>query len=332
MTADRTGRWGLVLGAGGVLGAAWTVGALAALEQAHGVDAREAEVLVGTSAGSVLAAALGCGVGVDVLLDHQRGAAPRGDRPLFDYDLDRDSGGALPPLPRPGIGSARGVLRTALRPRRVTPMAALSAALPQGRGSLEPLGRLVDGVCPRGAWAAHPATWVVTTDYDTGRRVVLGRDGAPHASLRDAVMASCAIPGWYAPVRIGGRRYVDGGACSPTSVDVVRPLGLDRVYVLSPMASLHYDIPTTLAGRLERQFRRLTTKRVVGEIKKVAAAGTEVVFLGPTAEDLDVLGANLMDPRRRLEVLETSLRTSAAALSTGRPTTPGPRGRVAAAG
>jgi NTE family protein len=115
-------------------------------------------------------------------------------------------------------------------------------------------------------------------------------------------------------VRIGGRRYVDGGACSPTSVDVVRSTGLDEVVVLSPMTSLDYDEPTTVAGRLERRVRRLSTRRVVRELKKVAATGTRVVFLGPTAEDLDAIGANLMDPRRRTKVLETSLRTSAAAL------------------
>jgi len=331
MSGSPEQHWGLVLGAGGVLGAAWTIGALAALQQEHRVDARDADVLVGTSAGSVLAAALGCGVGVDVLLDHQRGVVPEGDGPVFDYDLDNDSGGPLPPLPRPGIGSAKGVLRSALRPLRVTPMTALSAVLPQGRGSLEPIGRLVDGVCPKGAWAGHHATWIVTTDVDSGRRVVFGRDGAPHASLRQAVMASCSIPGWYAPVKIGGRRYLDGGTCSPTSVDVVRPLGLDRVFVLSPMTSLDYDTPHTVAGRIERRFRRLTTKRVVREMKKVAAAGTEVVFLGPTAEDLDAIGANLMDPRRRTRVLETSLRTSTEALRAAGSQGP-PRGPLAAAG
>jgi NTE family protein len=197
-------------------------------------------------------------------------------------------------------------------------MTALSTVMPKGRGSLEPVGRLVDGVCPKGAWAGHHATWIVTTDVDSSRRVVFGRDGAPHAALRQAVMASCAIPAWYAPVRIGSRRYVDGGTCSPTSVDVVRALGLDRVVVLSPMTSLSYDVPTTVAGRLERRFRRLSTRRVVREVKKVTAAGTEVLFLGPTAEDLTAIGANLMDSRRRASVLETSLRTSAAALRTAR--------------
>ncbi|MCW2679840.1 MAG: hypothetical protein JWM62_1241 [Frankiales bacterium] len=308
-----TARTGLVLGAGGVLGAAWTIGALAALQEQRGTEPSDSEVLIGTSAGSVLAAFLGCGVGVGVLLDHQRGIV-NAEAPDISYDPDVDGGGALPPLPRPGIGSARGVLSTVRRPWKVTPMGALSAVLPQGRGSLAPIGTLVDAVCPKGAWAGHPQTWVVAMDYDSGRRVAFGRDGAPHSSLRDAVMASCAIPGWYAPVPIGGRRYVDGGACSPTSLDLVLPLELDEVVVLSPMTSLEYDSPTTVAGKLERRFRRIVTKRLLGEAKKVAAAGTKVTLLGPGPEDLAAIGSNLMDPRRRAQVLETSLRTSASAL------------------
>jgi NTE family protein len=127
-------------------------------------------------------------------------------------------------------------------------------------------------------------------------------------------MASCSIPGWYTPVNIGGRRYVDGGACSPTSLDLVARLELDEVVVLSPMTSLQYDRPAQVAARIERRFRRLSTKRVIGEVKKVAATGTKVTLLGPTSEDLEVIGANMMDPRRRELVLETSLRTSRAAL------------------
>lgn len=306
-------RRGLVLGAGGVLGAAWTIGALAALEQELGWDPREAEVLIGTSAGSVLASALGCGVTVGELLEHQSGKQD----PRISYDVDKDSGGPLPPLPRPFMGSPRGVIRSAMRPWKVTPMGALAAALPQGRGSIEPIGRLVDGLLPGGGWAPHPATWIVAMDYDSGRRVPFGRAGAPTCELRQAVMASCAIPGWYQPMTVNRRRYVDGGVCSPTSVDLVAPLRLDEVVVLSPMTSLSYDDPTSVAARIERRFRRLVTKRTVGELKKVAATGTKTTFLGPTAEDLAVIGANMMDPRKRLEVLETSLRTSAAALRSG---------------
>jgi len=106
-----TVRRGLVLGVGGVLGACWSVGALAAVEQELGWDPREADVLVGTSAGSVLAGALGNGVGVQTLLNHQRGVAVQ-DGPHLDDDPDTDGGGSLPPLPRPG--SRRQVLDASL--------------------------------------------------------------------------------------------------------------------------------------------------------------------------------------------------------------------------
>jgi NTE family protein len=310
-------RRGVVLGAGGVLGAAWSIGAMTAVEEELGTDLRDAEVLVGTSAGSVLAAFLGSGVSVSSLRNHQQGVRVEGD-PEVAFDPDRDAGGSLPPLPRPFVGSPRGVLASALRPWRTTPLMALSAVLPQGRGTLAPIGELVDAVAPGGAWATHPATWVVAMDHASGRRTVFGRPGAPQAALRDAVMASCAIPGWYAPVRIGGRTYVDGGACSPTSLDLVSRLELDEVLVLSPMTSLDYDAPTSVAARLERRFRRLVTKRLVGEVKKVAARGTRVTLLCPGAEDLAVIGANLMDPRRREQVLETSIRTATEALRSGR--------------
>lgn len=305
-------RRGLVLGAGGVLGASWTIGALAAVEAELGFDAREAEVLVGTSAGSVLASALACGVTVADLVAHQRGEQTDA---RFDFDPDRDAGGPLPPLPRPFPGSPKGLLHTALHPLSKTPMGALAAVLPKGRGSIDVLGRLVDRVLPEGGWAPHRATWVVAAEHDTGRRVAFGRPGAPACELRAAVMASCAIPGWYAPVRIAGRRYVDGGVCSPTSVDLVTHLELDEVVVLSPMTSMTYDAPTSLAGRIERRFRRVMTRRTLMEVKRVAARGTRVHFLGPGAEDLAAIGANLMDPSRRLRVLDTSLVTSAAALA-----------------
>lgn len=303
-------RRGLVLGAGGVLGAAWTVGALSAVQAELGWDPREADALIGTSAGSVLVAGLACGLAVEELVDHQRGVQDG----RIDFDPDTDSGGARPPLPRPFVGSPRGLVHSALHPFRTTPLGVLATALPQGRGSLGPIGRLIDGILPDGGWAPHPATWIIAMDYDTGRRVAFGRDGAPPAPLRDAVMASCAIPGWYQPVTIGSRRYVDGGVCSPTSVDLLSTLRLDEVVVLSPMTSMTYDRPETVAGRIERRFRRVATKRVLGEVKKVAATGTTVRFLGPTAQDLAVIGGNMMDPRRRTAVLETSVLTTAAAL------------------
>jgi NTE family protein len=316
---SRQRRFGLVLGAGGVLGAAWTIGALCALEEVEGLDVRDATPVVGTSAGAVLAALLGAGVSACELRDQQLGRAVRsGPLAGYAYDGDRATGGALPMRPRAGIGSTRLLLRAVRHPRSVTPMAAVSSVLPTGRGSLWTVRHLVDAFTPAGEWSPHPALWVVAMDYDTGRRVAFGREGAPPAGLSDAVLASCSIPAWYAPVSIDGRRYIDGGTCSPTSVDLLAGLGLDDVYVLAPMTSLEYDEPTSVAARVERQFRRTVTRRMLREASKVRAAGTRVTVLGPGRADLTAIGANLMDPARRASVLETSLETSAQALDRAR--------------
>jgi NTE family protein len=302
-----------VLGAGGVLGAAWTVGTLCALEQAtEGLDVRRMDVIVGTSAGSVIAALLGAGVRPDEMRDQQLGL-PVETGPLagLAFDHNRATGGPLPPRPRARPGSRRLLVRTVTHPRSVTPMAALAAVLPVGRGTLPGVSGLVDAVTPAGGWSPHPGLWIVAMDFDNGRRVPFGRRGEPDANLADAVLASCSIPGWYSPVEIHGRRYVDGGACSATSVDLLAGLGLDEVYVLAPMASFEYDRPDSFGGRLERRFRRRMTMRMMREKTRVAAGGTSVTVLAPGRDDLVAMGTNLMDPRRRPRVLETALRTSA---------------------
>jgi NTE family protein len=311
-------RRGLVLGAGGVLGFSWAVGALTALQESEGFDVRDAEVIVGTSAGSVTAALLGCGVPVDVMLRHQQGIPAPGD-PVIHYDDEADGAGPLPPRPGLGIGSTELLRHSALHPRTVTPLAVLSSMLPVGRATLAPVRGVVAAVhaaAGGGDWVPHPATWIVAMDYDSGKRVPFGARSAPPAALPDAVGASCAIPGWFAPVEIGGRRYVDGGTCSTTSLDLLAGLGLDEVYVVAPMVSFAYDGPTGVA-RLERRLRRAVTRRLMREAEKVHAAGTHVTMLGPGPEDLAAIGANMMDPTRRQSVLETSLRTSAEALRRG---------------
>jgi NTE family protein len=314
MTAAKQPRRGLVLGGGGVLGAAWMIGAMAALSEAIDWDPREADVIVGTSAGSVLAALLGSGIGVETLINNQRGVIVPGD-PKIDFDHDRASGGALPPRPQLRMGSTSLVAKSMLHPRRTPVLAVLAALAPRGRGSLTAIGDLVDAANPDNVWPTTPQTWMIAMDYDTGRRVAFGRDGAPTARMSEAVMASCAIPGWYAPLLIGGRRYIDGGTLSPTSIDLLADAGLDEVYVLAPMISFDYDEPATVVGRMERRFRRAMTKRVLHEAGKVRRRGARVTLLGPGREDLEAIGVNLMDARRRATVLDTSLRTTAAALS-----------------
>jgi NTE family protein len=178
---------------------------------------------------------------------------------------------------------------------------------------------------PRGVppdWAGGGQTWIVAVDYDSGRRVVFGRSGAPSARLPEAVVASCSIPGWYRPAVIGGRRYVDGGVRSATSLGVLARAGVDEVYVLAPMASIVTDRPRKPHERLERALRALVTSALRRDVQALRGLGIRVTVLTPGPADLAVMGVNLMDPRRRRMVLETSLQTSAAALASaeeGRP-------------
>jgi NTE family protein len=144
---------------------------------------------------------------------------------------------------------------------------------------------------------------------------VFGRDGAPLAPLPDAVVASCSVPGWYQPATIGGRRYVDGGVRSPTSLGALSGTDVHDIYVLAPMASTEPDHPLAPHLRLERRLRQLLTRILLRQAKKLAAQGKQVTILTPGPRDLAAMGANLMDPRRRQAVLETSFRTSAAALA-----------------
>lgn len=304
MTTSKPVRRGLVIGCGGVLGAAWSIAALANLREALGWDPREAEVLVGTSAGAVLVSLLGAGIGVDRLL-----AAQRDEAPDCVWDHERDSGHWLPPVP--GLEfTAAGLLGRGLR-GEVSAFTALLGLLPRGRADMRPFVRLIDSLSPSGAWVLHPATWLVTVDASTGQRVAFGAPGAPAAALQQAVCASYAIPGWCPPVRIGGRTYLDGGIASPTSADLLSDAGLDEVVILAPMASRQPDTPRSPLARIERRVRRMMTRIVDAEARQLERAGTRVIRIEPVAEDLALIGFNMMDRRRRRQVFETALRTTA---------------------
>ena len=314
----RKPRRGIVLGGGGVLGGTWALGALGAMEQEFGFAVADADVIVGTSAGSVLAALIGAGVSLQQLeLQYTDRVVTSGPLSGYAFDPVRATGGKRPGMPKLlGPGSPR-LIGTSLRHLRQMPATAvLSAFMPEGTRSLDRIGHLIDAVTPMGEWSPHRGVWVVAMDYEDGKRVVFGRPGARVAPLASAVMASCAIPGWFAPVVINGRTYVDGGAISATSSDVVAHAGLDEVYVVAPMISFAMDKPRSVSARLERRWRVEVTKTARHEASIVRAAGTHGRMVGPGPEDLAAIGANLMDDTRRVHVLETSLRTSAAAWRT----------------
>ncbi len=325
-------RIGLVLGAGGILGSAWTAGALAALAPRLDRPLGDLDLVLGTSAGSVLGAALRCGMTVDELLAHQQGVAPADIDPGFDGSdlpdmrtLERESGDGLPPVPLPWMGSPRMLASAVTRPGSIDPMVLASALLPAGRGRMSSLIRMVGALQDRlgvttDGWVPGPPLWIAAVDYDSGQRTVFGRGGAPPSTVGDAVLASCSIPGWFAPQTIGGRRYVDGGVRSSTSVGLLAEDGapdLDEVYVLAPMASHTYDRPRDPLSAAERTVRRVLTKWLDAEIAAVRDRGVAVTVLTPGPADLVAMGGNLMNPRRRARVLETSLETSAVALAGG---------------
>lgn len=308
----RTPRRGLVLGGGGVLGGTWAVGALAALQERYGFDAADADVIVGTSAGSVLAGLIGAGVSVDQLRRHYVDEDVE-EGPLAGYVFDpvQATGGSRPGMPRLlGPGSPKLAAASLRRLGRMPATTVVSAFMPEGTRSLERIGHLIDAITPWGEWSPHPGLWVVAMDYEDGKRVVFGRPGAPLVPLSRAIVASCSIPGWFQPVVINGRTYVDGGAVSATSIDVLAHAGLDEVYVIAPMVSFETDRPSGVAARLERRWRAEVTKAALAEAAKVRATGAVVRIVGPGPEDLVAIGANLMDDTRRRFVLETSLRTS----------------------
>lgn len=294
-------RRGLVLGCGGTVGGAWQIGALAAVEQALGWDARTAEVIVGTSAGATAAAMLGSGIAVEQMVagHYGDGTAPASVRRFF----------TTPPRAFPVVPRGFPSLRLAIAGVRAgAPLATLAGLLPAGSTDPAFLDALVDDVVPNGGWVDHPATWVVAVDISTGRRRLFGSPGSPPVAMRDAVRASWAVPGWYPPVRIAGSTYVDGGVASTASVDAVAGRGLDEIVVIAPMASAAGAVVPGVAGQLEALMRRSMTATLDTEIDRARSGGTRVLRVHPGAAELAVMGPNFMDPRRRLAALDCALR------------------------
>lgn len=290
-------RVGLVLGAGGVVGQAYHAGALRALEESTGWDPRGAEVVVGTSAGSHIAALLRAGLSSTDLAARAAGdpLTPEGRKIVRHI-------GPPEPVPRPrlravGVASPALVLRSITRPWTARPGTLAAALIPRGRVSLEPFAARTNWLFGH-AWPDE-TTWIPAVRLDDGARVVFGKEGAPRTEVGTAVAASCAVPGWFKPVVIDGRRYVDGGAHSTTNLDLLAGLGLDLVVVVSPMTVARGVTPL----RLDYAARAGLRFRLAAETRSVSRAGTPVAILQPAAADLAVMGVNAMNPGRRNPVV-----------------------------
>jgi NTE family protein len=249
----------LVLGSGGIAGAAWEVGLVAGLA-AHGIDLTAADLIVGTSAGSLAGAQLTSGTGLAELYAAQ--CAPS------EIAVIASMGRAL--MLRYGLAvftpgtAARARKRLGRVARRSPPLA-------------EAQRRAVIGAwLPRHEWPAQRLV-ITAVDADTGECGTF--DAASGASLIEAVGASCAVPGVWPPVQINGRRWMDGGMRSAANADLAA--GFDRIVVLAPLWRGMRVMPPAL-----RQCQQL------------AAAGSAVVLVMPNAESVAAMG-NLLDSANR---------------------------------
>ncbi|WNV76543.1 patatin-like phospholipase family protein [Geodermatophilus sp. DSM 44513] len=119
--------------------------------------------------------------------------------------------------------------------------------------------------------------------------MVFGRPGAPEAPVHQAVAASCAVPGYFAPVRIGRHTYVDGGVHSPTNAAVLRGRGLDLVVVVSPMSG-----PAGWSPGLHAATRRHAALLLAREVRALEREGVRTVVFAPGAAEQRAMGDDVM--------------------------------------
>jgi NTE family protein len=323
-------RVGLVLGAGGIVGHAFHAGVLAALEDVTGFDPRRAEVIVGTSAGSGVGALLRAGLSGRDLAARACGEPPSREGAALIAKLGPPPSPGEPPrfdLSRRRAPAAPGQLWQAwLRPWDARVGALAAAVLPEGRVATDAMSAPLERVFG-GAWPSR-RLWLCAVRLDDGRRIVFGDPAAarsrwlqgelgPRITVARAVQASSAVPGWFAPVVIDGVRYVDGGAWSPTNADLLAGEPLDALIVTSPMSA-----PPRLAlGALDAAARLLHHSYLLRELARVrarrAGGSPRILAIEPTRADLEAMGPNPMDPKRRAPVTHAVREGAAARLRHG---------------
>ena len=295
---------GLVLGAGGVVGQAYQAGVLAALEREIGWDPRLATIIVGTSAGSVTGAALRVGVPATDLAASLYGVpTSRRGGAILRRILPADTG----PLPTPdfrtilrpwNLPSPALLVRAARRPLAFRADVAVSTLIPRGQLDISERARGLDELIgdrwPEGLR-------ICAVRRSDGARVVFGRPSAPPARLAPAVLASCAIPGYFQPVDIEGTEYIDGGVHSVTNADVLRNEGLDLVVIVSSMSAAHGS-----ANGADGWLRRTVHKRMEREVARLEMAGTAVITLEPGTDARRVMGLRAMAEDRSPRVIEAA--------------------------
>ena len=300
-------KLGLVLGAGGVVGMSYHAGVLAALQREGGLDPRDADLVVGTSAGSVVGALLRSGASAEDLWDLVHD--DQGNEPAAMFERRPESRAARA---RRLVGSTYVATRSMVKAPAPRVPGIIAKRFPAGVfGNTELRTRLAE-VLPD-EWPDEPL-WLIAVDVQTGRRVVLRARGSTGATLHEAVLASCAIPGIYPPVKVGKRLLVDGGAHSTTHLDLAAGYGCDLIIGSVPMA---YD-PANAPGGMMRMVRRTPTVSVAREMKAARARGASVLLLRPCAQEVKHHGSDMMRPADVRAIAKAAYECTARELDTPR--------------
>jgi len=289
------------------------------LEEIGGFDPNSADLVIGTSAGSVIGAYLRAGWTTRDFWDLAMGThSMLGGLSAEEMDAIRaemytPNFRSMPELARRVLGSLFVMSRSVWRMP-----GPLARPVPPWLGRLFPGGmfRMAEGVrrFNEDLPASWPpaALWICAVDIVSGRRVVLGRPGSVRTSLAQAVMASCAIPGFYTPVRVAGVTLVDGGAHSTTNLDLAARAGCETIVCLAPMA---YDTasPPTPPERVLRSFAQ---GRLDAEAALARRKGARLLLLRPTRREVRLHGLNLMRRRRWEDVARAAYEETARLLAT----------------
>lgn len=290
---------GLVLGGGGITGAAFHFGTLLSIQMATGWDPNDAEVVIGTSAGSFVAAMVRGGqLNMETFTGTGESKAEI-EEYLSNYLYTRGAPrgairwirrGLVPALKRPSLHAALGspgMFRTDGLQRWVH----------------DAVGPLADG------WPDRP-TAIVAYAVRDHVRVPFGTEAAPEATLSEAVAASSAVPFIYEPVRIGDRWYADGGMASGTSLDLIlaHPSPLDLVIVVAPFAA---TTPRDGGRMYEDVFDRVGRKALASELALLSEhwPDTEVLVLRPDERVLALARPNPMAASAAVPTFMATLRS-----------------------
>jgi NTE family protein len=249
----------LVLGGGGVTGVAWEIGLLAGLAE-QGVHLAAADVIIGTSAGSLVGAGVAGGEDLEGLFEGQ--LAPPDGQPAAKLGVANTARLAAIML------GTRDPVRARVRMGRL----ALNARTESEATRRAVFAGLLDGR----PWPAQLR--ITAVDAQSGDLAVF--DAAGPASLLEAVGASCAVPGVWPPVTIGDRRYIDGGMRSAANADLAA--GYQRVVIIAPIA---------------QGMGNMTS--AVRQAADLVAAGAQVILVRPDPAAVKAIGRNVLDPARR---------------------------------